>query len=132
TARQGVLKNDDLFMASPLFRLTGKGSVNLPASTMDYHMRPKLVATLVGQGDQADGRTGVTIPLHISGSFDAPSITPELDAQSIVSGVKNVLKGGNPLKALGQNPASGTIPANPTQAAKEKVNKALGGLIPGF
>ncbi len=132
TAKQGVLTNNDLFMASPLFRLTGKGSVNLPASTMDYHMRPKLVATLVGQGDQAGGRKGVTIPLHIKGPFDAPSITPELDAQSVVGGVQDALKGGNPLKALGQNPAAGAVPANPTQAAKEKVNKALGGLIPGF
>jgi uncharacterized protein involved in outer membrane biogenesis len=133
TARQGVLNNNDLFMASPLFRLTGKGSVNLPASTMDYHMRPKLVATLVGQGDQANARTGVTIPLHIKGPFSSPSITPELDAKSVISSVQNVLKGGNPLKNItGKNPAAGVIPANPTQAAKDKVNKALGGLIPGF
>jgi len=133
TAKQGILTNDDLFMASPLFRLTGKGSVNLPASTMDYHMRPKLVATLVGQGDQSNARKGVTIPLHIHGPFESPSITPELDTQSIVSGVQDALKGGNPLKNLGsQNPAADVVPANPTQAAKDKVNKALGGLIPGF
>ncbi len=128
TARDGVLHNNDLFMASPLFRLTGKGLVNLPASTMDYHMRPKLVATLVGQGDQANARTGITIPLHIVGAFDSPSITPEIDAASLVGSVKNVFKGNGTGVADTLKGASST----PTQAVKEKVNKALGGLIPGF
>ncbi|MDQ6975379.1 MAG: AsmA family protein [Mariprofundaceae bacterium] len=129
TVRDGIVSNNDLFMASPLFRLTGKGTVNLPTSTMDYHMRPKLVATLVGQGDQANGRTGITIPLRIVGPFDSPSISPELDAASFINGVKNAFKGNGTGVA---NTLKDAASKAPLKAAKDKVNKALGGLIPSF
>lgn len=139
----GLMKNDDLFMASPLFRLTGKGKVNLPASTVDYHLRPQLVATLVGQGDEGSDRAGITIPLHIMGPFDSPSVRPELNASTVVDSVKNAMKGGGILGNLGKviakpgasapasNPAD-AAPAEPATTNKEKAIKALGGLISGF
>ncbi len=125
TARDGVIENKDLFMASPLFRLTGQGTIDLPASRMDYHMRPRLVGTLVGQGDQAKTRSGVAIPLHISGPWDAPSVRPELDAGSVIGSVQNMLQQGG-------TPSKKSLVDTPVKAAREKVNRALGGLLPGF
>ena len=131
TAHHGLIRNNDLFMASPLFRLTGKGTVNVPASAIDYHMRPKLVGTLVGQGDQATSRRGVTIPLHIAGPWASPSITPELDAGALVGNMQNAFKGGSNIGKTLKN-AGTSLTNSPDQAVKDRVNKALGGLLPGF
>ncbi len=90
----GVLDNRDLFMASPLFRLTGFGTVNLAAKTLDYHAKPKLVGTLIGQGDTLPVRKGLAIPVRITGSFDAPRIVPEIDPMTLINNVGGLLKRG--------------------------------------
>lgn len=92
--RKGIATNNDLFMASPLFRLTGKGVVNLPNSTLDYHVRPKLVGSLVGQGDTITVRKGLSVPLHIYGPFSSPNIKPELDAKSLLENAGGVMGSG--------------------------------------
>ena len=144
--RNGIAKNDDLFMASPLFRLTGKGIVDLPASTLDYHVRPKLIGSLVGQGDTLTVRKGLSVPLHIFGSFASPKVHPELDAKSVIENVGGVLgSGGSAVggvlgKVLGSSgktkaaPSQKTVPASQTPQAitpKQKVEKALQGIL-GF
>ncbi|MDQ6968258.1 MAG: AsmA family protein [Mariprofundaceae bacterium] len=143
--RHGIVKNDDLFLASPLFRLTGKGVVNLPASTLDYHVRPKLIGSLVGQGDTLTVRKGLSVPLHIYGPFASPSIKPELDAKSVLEnvgglmgsgagGVGGVLGGiGNLLKGK-KVPASKRKPAkiNPTSqplTPDQLIQKSIKGLL---
>jgi len=87
TIRNGVVKNDDLFMASPLFRLTGHGVVNLPDGTMDYHVKPRLVGTLTGQGDTVTVRKGLSVPIRIEGPFDSLKITPEIDPMTLIENV---------------------------------------------
>jgi len=90
----GIATNKDLFMASPLFRLTGKGVVNLPSSRLDYHVRPKLVGSLVGQGDTLMVRKGLSVPLHIYGAFASPKIKPELDAKSVIENAGGLMGSG--------------------------------------
>ncbi len=73
----GIAKNDDLQLASPLLRATGSGSVDLPARSLDYTVRPKLVASLSGQGGEKNLR-GIEIPVHITGPWEKPDIKPDI------------------------------------------------------
>ncbi len=73
----GIAKNDDLQLASPLLRATGAGSVDLPARSLDYTVRPKLVASLAGQDGDKDLH-GIEIPLHFTGSWENPEIQPDI------------------------------------------------------
>lgn len=75
--QSGVAKNDDLQLVSPLMRVTGAGSVMLGAQQLDYLLRPKLVASLEGQG--GDDGTGLEIPIRLKGPWVDPQIQPQLD-----------------------------------------------------
>lgn len=147
TIKNGVVKNDDLFMASPLFRLTGQGLVNLPKSSLDYHVKPRLVGTLTGQGDTLTVRKGLTVPLRIRGPFSSPRITPEIDPATLIENIDVIRSGGggNLLKGLGKvltggaekpEPATPESPQQEQQPQKatpdQQIQKALEGLIPGF
>lgn len=115
----GVAKNSDLFMASPLFRLTGEGVVNLPAGTFDYHVKPRLVGTLVGQGDTLTVRKGLTVPLHIRGPFASPKVTPEVDPKTLVEGLGGVIGGKkSPAEAL-KGILQGGQPQQPAEPAPQ-------------
>jgi len=144
--RNGVASNDDLFMASPLLRLTGYGQVNLVAKSMDYHVKPRLVGSLAGQGDTEAARKGLVIPLHITGPLDAPRVKVEMDIKTLmgnVGNVKEILKGGKGgLKSIlkgvlkgppaSGNPVPGASPA-PSQAPARPVDQILRKLkIPGI
>ena len=77
----GLIRNDDLSMSSPLLRISGKGEVSLPKETIDYTLTTKIVGTLEGQGGAALGELkGVSIPVHVAGTFSKPSYTPDLGA----------------------------------------------------
>jgi len=136
TIRNGVVKNDDLFMASPLFRLTGQGILNLPNGTMDYHVKPRLVGTLTGQGDTVTVRKGLSIPLRIKGPFASPRVIPEVDPASLIENIGAIRGGavGNVLKGLEKpQPATQTPQQQPKKATPEqKMQKALEGLIQGL
>lgn len=73
----GVANNQDLQLVSPLMRVTGQGSVMLGAQQVDYLLRPKLVASLEGQGAE-DGATGLEIPVRVKGPWARPAIQPEV------------------------------------------------------
>jgi AsmA protein len=80
TVTNGVIKNKDLSAKSPLLRVDGKGSVDLPAETLDYLLTTKVVGSLEGQGGSAlADLAGVAIPVKISGTFAEPSFKVRLD-----------------------------------------------------
>ena len=69
--RNGVAHNEDLDAKAPLFRLGGKGDINIGASSLDYTAKAALVATTKGQGGaERDRLAGLTVPVHLSGPFD--------------------------------------------------------------
>ena len=79
TISNGILSNDDLLMKSPILRLTGSGTVNLPARSVAYRAVPTIVGTLKGQGGKDKlSSGGLDIPLIISGPWSAISVTPDL------------------------------------------------------
>jgi len=144
TVRDGVATNNDLFMASPLLRVSGEGTVDLVQKQLDYHVKPIVVGTLAGQGDTVTLRKGLSVPLHISGPFAAPKVRPEISAKSLIENAPALLdkKGnlGSKLGAiLGQPPAQSTpAPADPAQPAPppatpdQQMRKAIGGLLKGM
>ena len=81
TVTNGLVKNKDLSLKSPLLRIKGKGTINLPEETIDYLLKAKIVGSLEGQGGKVRSELkGVTIPVHIGGTFSKPTYTPDLAA----------------------------------------------------
>jgi AsmA protein len=72
TIQNGIASNKDLRLTSPMVRLTGAGSANLPERTMDYLLRPKVIGSATGAADA----TALEIPVKLSGSWDRPVIAP--------------------------------------------------------
>jgi len=81
TVTNGLVKNEDLTLQSPLLRVTGKGKASLPDETIDYLLTTKIVGSLEGQGGKSlDELKGVAIPVRIGGTFSKPTYTPDLAA----------------------------------------------------
>ena len=81
TVKKGLVKNDDLLMKSPLLRIDGAGEVSLPKETIDYTLTTKFVDSLEGQGGKGKKKLkGVSIPVHIAGTFSNPTYTPDVAA----------------------------------------------------
>lgn len=92
TISNGILSNQDFLMLSPLIRVAGKGTVNLPQKTLSYRVEPKLAATLEGQGGET-GSKGIEVPVMIEGPWAKPRFTPDLKAiLSDPDGALNTIK----------------------------------------
>jgi AsmA protein len=77
----GVIKNQDLKAKSPLLRIEGKGTVDLPQETVDYLVETVLVRSLEGQGGKGrDELAGINIPVRVTGPLTSPSYRPDLEA----------------------------------------------------
>lgn len=69
--KNGIAHNEDLDAKAPLFRLGGKGDINIPASSLDYVAKASVVGTSKGQGGaERDRLAGLTVPVRLSGPFD--------------------------------------------------------------
>ncbi len=91
----GVARNEDLKLASPGLRATGSGSIDLPTRSLDYTVKPTLVATTEGEGG-AEDLAGIEVPVHVSGPWDAPKIEPDIE------GALNSQKNLDAVKELGK------------------------------
>jgi AsmA protein len=70
--KNGVAHNEDLEVKAPLFRVGGKGDINIGNSTLDYTTNATVVATSKGQGGaELEQLAGLTVPVRLSGPFDA-------------------------------------------------------------
>lgn len=76
--QNGVAVNKDLEMLSPLLRVGGDGQVMLGDRQVDYTVKPKLVASLSGQGGDK-GAGGLEIPVRVHGPFEKLSYTPDFN-----------------------------------------------------
>ena len=72
---EGVLSSDDLSFKSPFLRISGGGSVDLPAQQVDYLARVLITDTSEGQGgaDMA-ALEGLSLPVPVKGSFTNLSV----------------------------------------------------------
>jgi len=96
---KGLAVTRDLAMIGPLVRLTGAGTVNLPAQSLDFRLQPKLVGSLEGQGGDV-GLAGLDIPVIVKGPWSSPSIRPDLKGllQNPEQAKKTLKKLGKALK----------------------------------
>ncbi len=70
----GVAHNDDLSMKSPFLRLGGAGDIDIGQGQMNYVAKATVVGSAEGQGGQAaDQLKGLTVPVRVSGPFEALS-----------------------------------------------------------
>lgn len=77
--RDGVVENDSLQAGLPFLALAGKGRVNLVESALNYRLDATVVRPAEGQASgAAEELAGVTIPLGLSGSLDAPKVDVDL------------------------------------------------------
>lgn len=133
----GVARNTDLDAKSPFFRLGGDGSLDIGKGQIDYTARATVASTTKGQ-DGADlaALRGLTIPVHLSGPFEAmdwriqwSAIAAQAIKTEVGAQVKDRLKEklGLPSAASG---ASGTSDSAALKdAAKDKLKEKLKGLF---
>jgi AsmA protein len=77
----GVARNDDLLLQSPLLRIAGTGQTNLVDETINYNLTTKFVETLKGQGGEGlEDLRGVAIPVKVGGTWSKPTYTPDVAA----------------------------------------------------
>ena len=77
----GLARNDDLLLQSPLLRVSGAGQTSLVDETIDYTLTTKLVGSLEGQGGKGlEDLKGVAIPVKVSGSWSKPSYAPDVSS----------------------------------------------------
>lgn len=126
TVTRGILANNDLKLLSPLVRVGGAGTVDLPNRSLNYRVTPKLVASLEGQGGTSDAK-GLEVPLIIEGPWDQPRFRPDLQSmlknpQQTIDQIKSLKGGGGKelLKGLLGGSQSGSAPAEGTGAADQQ------------
>jgi AsmA protein len=130
----GVAQNQDLTLVSPLLRVTGAGAVQLPGRTVDYTVKPKIVASLEGQ-QGAQALNGLEIPVRISGPWSGVKYEPDLggvlkDPNKALETVKELskqFKGKNANEIVDQlfGKKSGDGATGSTSGAKGLLNKFL-------
>ncbi|HEY8194510.1 MAG TPA: AsmA family protein [Hyphomicrobium sp.] len=139
TIANGVAQNQDLQLDSPMLRVTGAGTIHMPERTVDYTVKPKVIAALEGQQDEK-AASGIEIPVRITGSWDHPSYRPDLkgvlsDPGKTVETLKEIRqkfkgkKAGEIVDKLfgkkSDDDATGSTSEN-RQRAKDLLNKFLG------
>lgn len=75
--QNGVGRADDIRLLGPFVRMSGQGSVDLGAQTIDMRLDPRVVASLDGQGGDFDV-SGLGMPILIKGPLSGPSIYPDI------------------------------------------------------
>lgn len=144
TITNGTLRNDDLILLNPLLRLAGRGTVDLPARTVNYRLEPKVVATLKGQGGDV-GAKGLTVPVIVEGPWHDLSYRPDLaglvkdvakDPTKALEGAKETIKGleegtgglGDTLKGIVKPPGTqeGEGAGSPIPDPKEAIKGLFG------
>ncbi|HXJ09470.1 MAG TPA: AsmA family protein [Burkholderiales bacterium] len=69
--KNGVAHNQDLDIKAPLIRVSGAGDIDIGASSINYVVKPTLVATTKGQGGkEAEQLSGITVPVKLTGPLD--------------------------------------------------------------
>ena len=126
TITNGIVSNKDLALKSPLLRVEGAGTVELPPRTVHYRVEPKAVATLQGQGGKSDVG-GVMVPVIVEGPWENLTFRPDLEAmvkgkagEAIRGAIGDKLPGGllggggsSSGEQSGSQQKSGPLPINP-------------------
>ena len=120
TAKNGVINTSGSSFKSPLIRMLVTGKANLVKEMLDFKVEPKFVATLKGQGD-AKQRSGLMVPVLITGSFASPKIRPDLEGMikgKLTNEITDLTKGAGTKEGV--------------KKKVEDVKKQIKSLLPGL
>lgn len=79
--RNGIGSNHDLIIKSPLLRVEGSGTLDLPNQQINYKATAALVRSCQGQGGKSFSQlANYPIPVSITGSLNHPDVKPNLTA----------------------------------------------------
>jgi AsmA protein len=117
TINNGLVNTSGTTMRSPFIRVTATGNANLVSEALDMKVKPTLVGTLKGQGDEKQ-RSGLTVPVLVGGTFDKPKFTADLES---------LVKERMPTQEeLGEIIKSGKIPTERKEQFGKEVEEAKG------
>jgi AsmA protein len=92
TLTDGVFETLNATLKNPFLRLAAKGTANLMDETLNFRVKPKLVATLEGQGGKMS-ESGLAVPVLVTGTFSSPKFRPDLES-IMKKGLEKELPGG--------------------------------------
>lgn len=121
----GVIRNEDLSAALDALALTGRGSVDLPQTVLDYRLGLTITSNLFNESCSINNRLeGVEFPVNCKGSFDTdPAQLCRPDASAIT----------NLLKAQVQQKAQEKLESSLQEKLEEKLGEeGAGSLLKGL
>ena len=124
----GVMRNDDLSAELPFMQMSGRGTVDLVAATVNYDLtarvleRPESLKNVTEE--ELKDFTKAVIPLKITGPLTSPSVKPNVEAL-LKKRVEDEIKSRLFDKLLGGDketppPATEPKPAAPVEGAPEE------------
>jgi AsmA protein len=119
TIKNGVANTPGSIIKSPFIRIIAAGTADLVKETLDFRVEPKAVASIKGQGD-ASQRSGLMVPVLVSGTFSSPKFRPDLSAAAKQNIEKQVLESKEAQKLLDKEEL---------KPYEKKVKGALKGLL---
>ncbi len=125
----GVAHNDDLSLKSPFLRAGGSGNFDIAASTLDYTVKPTLVATSAGQQGRDDA-AGLTVPVRIRGPLDG--LRYEVDTSALLTDTLKDRLNQRLNERLGAKPGTtddGKAPPKPADVLRDQVRDRLKGIL---
>jgi AsmA protein len=133
---KGEAETTDLHLAGPLVRMTGAGTVDLPAQALKFRVDPQVVASLEGQGGKTD-LAGLGVPIMIAGPWSKPSIYPDIagilqNPQAAYERLSKLTGGLASLKGGGVLGNTGSIAGGIIQNGKINKNALQQGAIMGL
>lgn len=75
--KDGVARTDTMRLLGPFVRMSGAGSVDLAAQTINMRLDPRVVGSLNGQGGDFDV-SGLGMPVMVDGPLAGPRIYPDI------------------------------------------------------
>ncbi len=116
----GLVNAPTINLNGPYVTMTGNGTINLAAQTIDLRLSPKGTSKLNGEGGKA-----ITVPVRIGGTFAKPTFG--VDAEALArAGLQNTLQ--NVL--TGKNNKDGTADGGETEQ-KDPARTILEGILGG-
>ncbi len=97
--KNGAVNTPQSSLKSPFIRVIASGTADLVKETLDFRVEPKAVASIKGQGDEAQLK-GVMVPVVVSGTFASPKFRPDLSAAAKQEIEKQVLESKEAKKLL--------------------------------